>query len=54
MLDDVRHGFSRLIWHDGRYETRYYKEGLLHGPEHFYEKDGFKTSVKNYHEGDIA
>ena len=52
MMNDVRHGFSRLIWHDGRYETVYYKEGIHHGPEHFYNKDGGEKYVQYWYEGE--
>ena len=51
-LDNAKHGFARLIWHDGRYETEHFKEGIRHGPEHAYNQEGGKKYVQHYHEGE--
>lgn len=49
-----KHGYARLVWYDGRYEVEHFKDGIRHGPEHGYKKDGTLKYVKHYHEGEMV
>ena len=50
----LKHGHSRIIWYDGRYDWEHHKDGIRHGPEVSHKRDGTRKYTRQYYEGEMV